>query len=193
MTVWGQSARKTSERDISVTSICELKSLRPMYDEAMRVEISLFEGQSLFISQRCFRAWVPANPYLRQGCPIMWLVGTVTAIKFLKGSGGNAQAQLLLTSISPDERDLLVDSPLYSAVNTRRTTLQDECAYKCGDWLFALLQLAPVHPQVRIRRKKTKSTARWYPSRHGRSQRAVGSDAVNCASELVSNNARLTI
>jgi len=60
----------------------------------------------------------------------------------------------LLTSISPDERDLLVDSLLYSAVNTRRTPLQDECAYKCDDWLFALLQLAPVYPQVRIRRKK---------------------------------------
>jgi len=90
----------------------------------------------------------------------MWLVGTVTAIKFLKSSGGKAQAQLLLTSISPDERDLLVDSLLYSAVNTRRTPLQDEFAYKCDDWLFALLQLTPVYPQVRIRRKiKTKSTA----------------------------------
>jgi len=90
----------------------------------------------------------------------MWLVGTVTAIKFLKGSGGKAQAQLLLTSISPDERDLLVDSLLYSAVNTRGTPLPDEFAYKCDDWLFALLQLAPVYPQVRIRRKiKTKSTA----------------------------------
>jgi len=84
----------------------------------------------------------------------MWLVGTVTATKFLKGSGGKAQAQLLLTSISPDERDLLVDSLLYSAVNTRRALFQDEFAYKCDDWLFALLLLAPVHPQVRIRRKK---------------------------------------
>jgi len=54
----------------------------------------------------------------------------------------------------PDERDLLVDSPLYSAVNTRRPPLQDECAYKCDDWLFALLQFAPVYPQVRIRRNK---------------------------------------
>ena len=90
----------------------------------------------------------------------MWLVGTVTAIKFLKGSGGKAQAQLLLTPISPDERDLLVDSLLYSAVNTRRTPLQDECAYECDDWLFALLQFVPVYPQVRIRREKnTKSTA----------------------------------
>jgi len=84
----------------------------------------------------------------------MWLVGTVTAIKFLKGSGGKAQAQPLSTSISPDERDLLVDSLLYSGVNTRRTSLQDECVYECDDWLFALLQFAPVYPQVRIRRKK---------------------------------------
>jgi len=90
----------------------------------------------------------------------MWFVGTVTAIKFLKGSGGKTKAQLLLTSISPDERDLLVDSLLYPAVNTRRTPLQDEFAYKYDDWLFALLQLAPVHPQGRIRRNKPpKSTA----------------------------------
>jgi len=82
---------------------------------------------------------------------------TVTAIKFLKGSGGKAQA---LTSISPDERDLLVDSLLYSAVNTRRMPLQDECAYECDDWLFTLLQFAPVYPEVRIRReKKAKFTA----------------------------------
>jgi len=84
----------------------------------------------------------------------MWLVGTVTAIKFLKGSGGKAQVQLLLTSISSDERDLLVDSLLYSAVNTRGTSLQDEFAYKCDDWPFALLQLALVYPRVRIKAKK---------------------------------------
>jgi len=66
------------------------------------------------------------------------------------------------TSISPDERDSLVDSLPYSAVNTRRRSLQDAFAYKCDDWLldwlldwlFALLQLAPVYSQVRIRRKK---------------------------------------
>ena len=53
-----------------------------------------------------------------------------------------------------DECDLLVDSLPYSAVNTRRTPLQDAFVHKCDDWLFALLQLAPVYLQVRVRRKK---------------------------------------
>ena len=67
---------------------------------------------------------------------------------------GKSIPGITLTSISPSERDFLVDSLSYSAVNTRRTSVQDEFAYKCDDWLFALLQLAPVCPQVRIRRKK---------------------------------------
>jgi len=59
-----------------------------------------------------------------------------------------------LVKPQPHERDLHVDLLLYSAVNTPRTSLQDASAYKCNDWPFALLQPAPVNPQVRIRRKK---------------------------------------
>jgi len=36
-----------------------------------------------------------------------------------------------------DECDLLVDSVPCSAVNTRRTPLQDAFVHKCDDWLFA--------------------------------------------------------
>jgi len=102
---------------------------------------------------------------------------------------GSVKPQLALLH----ERDLLVDSSLYSAVNTRRTSLQDAFAYKCDDWLFALLQLAPVNPQVRIRQKKDQiyRTVVFISSRTF--SKGVGSDAVNWVFELVSNSARLTI
>ena len=105
----------------------------------------------------------PNNTTLDYEC---WFVGTVTHINIFSRPRvasfhpGSTGITLGLRSVSSDERDLLVDSLLYSAVNTRRMSLQDEFAYKYDDWLFALLQHAAVYPQVRIRRKKKRPIRR---------------------------------
>jgi len=92
----------------------------------------------------------------------MWFVGTVTRVNILKGSGvtflrarPNQILASLLSSISPEERDLFVEPLLYSSVNLGRLWKMHLCTSAGDDWLLALLQLTPVFPRVRIRRKNT--------------------------------------